>query len=84
MANPVLIDQGIARRTAMLEYIRNFSAEQGFAPTMTEITAAVGLSSPNGTRIHLLKLQDLGYLTIRTRTGRSIVLASPAPDGWTR
>lgn len=84
MANPVLIAQGAERRVDMVRYIREYCATHGFAPTITEIADGVGLSSPNGTRLHLLRLQDDGFLTVRSRIGRSIVLTSPAPDGWTR
>lgn len=82
MAGQALIKQGEERRVAILGYIREYHAEQGMAPTVTEIAEAVGLSSPNATRTHLQKLAAAGFLTIVPRRARAIRLTTPAPDGW--
>jgi SOS-response transcriptional repressor LexA len=41
---------------------------------MIEISHAVGLSSPNATRSHLLQLEKQGKIRLRSGIARSIVL----------
>lgn len=75
--------QGQARRTAILTFLRAYITRHGFAPAMSEIGAAVGLSSSNSTRNHLLWLQDDGFILVTPGIARAIRLVEPAPDGWT-
>jgi repressor LexA len=77
-------EQGDARRAQILAFVRAYMAEHEFSPSMQEISTAVGLASANATRGHLLQLAKTGYLRVAPKIGRSIVLVSPAPDGWTR
>lgn len=84
MANPTLIKQGVERRTKIVKFVREFTASEGFSPNIAEIASGVGLASQSGIPLHLQILQEEGYLTFRPNTSRSIVLSSPAPDGWVR
>lgn len=84
MASEALIAQGEHRRQAILTYVREYSADKGWAPTISEIADAVGLGSPNSTRNHLARLVEDGYLRMEPKQARAIALIEPAPDGWTR
>ena len=46
----------------ILDFIRDFTGENGFAPSVREIGAAVGLSSTASVTYHLRQLQDKGLL----------------------
>ena len=46
----------------ILDFIREFTAENGFAPSVREIGAAVGLRSTASVTYHLRQLQDKGLL----------------------
>ena len=46
----------------ILDYIRDFTAENGFAPSVREIGAAVGLQSTASVTYHLRQLQAKGLL----------------------
>lgn len=83
MAGKRLIQQGERRRTAILSFLRAYVRKHGYAPTIQEIADSVDLVSPNATRNHLHQLEEGGFLSIVPRTARAIVLADPAPDGWT-
>lgn len=83
MAGQRLIEQGVERRKEILVYVRNYVTERGGgSPSIQEIADAVGLASPNATRAHLHRLAGEGFLSMEPRHARSIVLARPAPDGW--
>ena len=74
MAGQALIDRGIERREAIMNFIVEFQKENGFPPTIQEIAERVGLASPNATRNHLQRLQHDGWIRLSPRKGRSIVL----------
>ena len=46
----------------ILDFIRDFTGENGFAPSVREIGTAVGLSSTASVTYHLRQLQDKGLL----------------------
>lgn len=72
MAGGRLIKQGERRRKKMVTFIERYWKKNGFAPTIQEIAEGVGLSSPNATRQHLMKLQAAGVIQMRPRVARSI------------
>ena len=84
MAGKALIAQGEHRRSEILTYVRGYTREHGWAPTISEIALAVGLVSPNSTRNHLQRLVADGFMRMEPRQARAIALVDPAPDGWTR
>ncbi len=49
-------------RRAILDYIDNFAAENGYAPSVREIAEAVGLKSPSTVHSHLRVLEQNGLL----------------------
>jgi repressor LexA len=50
------------QRRKIVEFMREFSAQEGYPPTLREIGAAVGLA-PSSVHYHLSILQDGGHLT---------------------
>ena len=54
----------------ILEYVRQFSKENGFAPSVREIGAAVGLKSTASVSYHLQQLQAQGLLQSSDSKGR--------------
>lgn len=80
MAGKHLLEQGEKRRKEILLYLRSYIANTGWAPTIQEICDAVGLVSPNATRSHLRRLEEMGFITMKPRVARAIALADPQPD----
>ncbi|MDI6697856.1 MAG: transcriptional repressor LexA [Candidatus Saccharicenans sp.] len=60
------------RQKEVLERIREFILERGYAPTVREIGQLVGLNNPSAVFKHLLSLEKKGYLR---REGGEIRLA---------
>lgn len=61
------------RTAAILGYIREHVQCHGYAPTLAEIGAAVGMSR-QGARHHVEKLQAAGHLWRKRNVPRSITL----------
>jgi SOS-response transcriptional repressor LexA len=80
MAGKELLEQGGKRRVAILKFLQKYITKNGWAPTIQEICDAVGLVSPNATRNHLRKLEELGFITMEPRVARAISLTKPQPD----
>jgi len=74
MASPQLS----ARQQRILNMIRDWVDEHGYPPTMREIGAAVGLSSPSTVAHHLKTLEELGYLRRDARGSRAVDVRSPS------
>ena len=51
-----------AKRKAILEYIEQFTVDNGYAPSVREIAEAVGLKSPSTVHSHLRVLEENGLL----------------------
>lgn len=45
-----------------LEFLRNFIAEKGFAPTLKEIARHIGVKSPSTAHFHLERLEQKGFI----------------------
>lgn len=45
-----------------LEYLRNFIAENGFAPTLKDISQHIGVKSPSTAHFHLERLVEKGFI----------------------
>ncbi len=68
------------RQAEILAYITEYSAEQGFAPTLQEIGRQFGLSSPATVHKHIAHLVEKGYLR-RERRNASRDLSVVPRDG---
>ena len=62
------------KQKALCDFVRSFTNEQGYPPTVREIGAAMGLSSPSSVYFHIRRLQEQGLLTIERGRTRSITL----------
>jgi repressor LexA len=69
-----LVAQGEKRREEILAFIRTYSDEHGYSPSIAEIGEAVEIVSPNAVRNHLHKLRDEGKIELTPRVARSIRL----------
>ena len=63
-----------------MNFIREFSAENGYAPSIREICAGVGLRSTASVNYHLKNLQQKGMLTLGEK-GRKRAIAAPQRPG---
>ena len=63
------------RQRHILKFILEQIDSQGFPPTIREIGAQFGISSPNGVRDHLVALQRKGYLKRTPEKSRSLEVA---------
>ena len=58
-----------------MDYIRKFSEENGYTPSVREIAKECGIKSTATVYSYLQKLQDRGYLNKATNKKRSVTLA---------
>jgi repressor LexA len=56
-----------------LEYLRNYIADNGYAPTLKDIANSIGVKSPSTAHFHLARLEDKGFLK-RTDDGGFILV----------
>jgi repressor LexA len=63
-----------ARQNETLKVIKAHIKKNGYPPTIREIGAAMGISSPNGVAEHLDHLEDKGYISRNRRISRAIVV----------
>ena len=68
-------------RQKILQVIKQFTAQHGIAPTLTELAAAVDIRSRSNVLFHLRKLEADGLIARSPQTHRGITLVnSPAVD----
>lgn len=60
-------------QSRILAIIKAFIASHGYSPSIRELGTAAGISSVNGTRDHLLRLEAKGYIR-RGRGARAIIV----------
>ncbi len=68
------------RQQQIIEVIRSSIAEQGYPPTVREIGAAVGLSSPASVQNHLSALEERGYIRRGALRRRALELVTAKVD----
>ena len=66
----------------ILEFVRQFTKENGFPPSVREIGAAVGLRSTASVSYHLQQLQSKGLLQSSGDKGRKRVLVASRRAGY--
>ncbi len=69
------------RQERILEFIRAYSEEHGFPPTIREIGSAVGISSTSVVKYNLERLEKKGKLERREDISRGIRLTEEQPTG---
>jgi repressor LexA len=60
------------RQTQILQFIKNFILDQGYAPTRREIMRHFDLKSTRGVAEHLIALKKKGYLTQTGKLARAL------------
>jgi SOS-response transcriptional repressor LexA len=62
------------RQDQIVEFIKSHVTEKGYAPTIREITKAVGLQSSSTTHGHLERLKKKGVITWENGSVRTLKL----------
>jgi SOS-response transcriptional repressor LexA len=70
-----------AKQQEILQAIEDMVRVQGYPPTVREIGAAVGLSSPASVQGHLGTLESLGYIRRGSSKRRALEVVRRAIDG---
>ncbi len=60
------------KQVYILDYIRQFTTDHGYPPSVREICEEVGLSSPSTVHAHLKRLREMGYLDKTDHKGRAL------------
>ena len=66
------------KQRALCEFVRSYTKERGYPPTIREIGTHLGLRSPSTVSFHLKKLREAGVLSLEEGKTRSITLAQDA------
>lgn len=66
--------RGERRREQIVDFIRDFYMENGYPPTLSEISKGVGLSDGSVVKHHIDRLAATNRLTYKPRIARSIML----------
>jgi len=62
-----------------LEYLRNFIADKGYAPTLKDIAEFIGVRSPSTAHFHLERLESKGFIK-RGEDGSMELIESERPE----
>ena len=78
-----------SKRDEILHFLTKFTAENGYAPSVREICAAVGLQSTATVHYHLNALRQDGLIEMDGMKKRTITLADSGPtaslsSAWSR
>jgi repressor LexA len=77
MPPTVTVPKLTPKQRRILDYVRNFSAREGGAPSLEEIRQHVGCRSLNNIRQHLRLIEKKGCLSLRGGRARGIRLTEP-------
>jgi len=69
------------RQEEMLRYVEDYSAQNGYAPSIRDICKHFGISSTRGVHRHLETLEEKGYVK-RASTPRSIKIIRDISDAF--
>ena len=68
-----------ARQESVLDFLKTFFAERGYAPSLREICAFFGIKSPKNAAKHLDALERKGYIRRSAAISRAIeIIGAPA------
>ena len=62
------------RQKNILEYIKSYTAENHYPPTISEIATAVGLKSPSTVHGHLDRMRENGYINFVNASPRTLTV----------
>lgn len=72
MAGAALMAQGVARRRAIVRFVKGYWRRHGYAPSVAEIAVGVELSSKTAVRHHLGVLQRENKIKMEPGVYRSV------------
>lgn len=70
------------KQNAILNFIKSFTSENGFPPTLREIGRNFNISSTFGVKRHLDALKKKGYLNISSNASRGISITHSTTDDF--
>ena len=65
------------RQQLVLDCIKQYQLEHGYAPSIRDLIAATDIDSPNGIICHLKALVKKGWIKTTPHVARSIVVLDP-------
>lgn len=68
------------RQLAIYDFIKSYSDEHGYPPSVREIGAAVGLASPSTVHMHLKVLEEQGLIKRDSKKPRTIEVMGKQPS----
>ncbi|MBQ3338794.1 MAG: repressor LexA, partial [Atopobiaceae bacterium] len=68
------------RQAAIYDYIRTYTEEHGYPPSVREIGSAVGLKSPSTVHMHLKALEELSLIRRDPKKPRTIDVTKTQDD----
>ena len=69
------------RQLAIYDFIKSYSDEHGYPPSVREIGAAVGLASPSTVHMHLKALESQGLIKRDSKKPRTIEVMGKGEEG---
>ena len=69
------------RQQAIYDFIRSYTLEHGYPPSVREIGSAVGLASPSTVHMHLKALEELGLIKRDSKKPRTIEVVQKEGEG---
>ncbi len=69
------------RQRRILDVIRDHHAVHGYPPSLRDIGAEVGLSSPSSVRYQIGELERMGWIRRAPGVARALVVLDPATGG---
>lgn len=69
------------KQQAALDFIRTYTTEHGYPPSLREIMAGTGITSTSVAAYQLSRLERLGYITVTPNVARGIRLNSIPRNG---
>lgn len=70
-----------SKQGEILDYLRQFLSENGYAPSVREICAAVGLRSTSSVHYHLSELKRRGLIEMEVNKNRTVTVSQERAGG---
>lgn len=69
---PVELTELTDRQREILDFMKKYTADEGYPPSVREIGACLGINSPNGVMCHLRALERKGWIRRKQNQSRAI------------
>ena len=67
-----------AKQEQIFKYLRSFTEEKGYPPSVREICKGIGLKSPSSVHAHLKALENAGYIKRDANKTRAMIVNAPS------